>query len=121
MSLSQSQSVNMFEDSSEGGGDSNSKGGQSERGVEEGCLVDREREGGGWVGRRGRAKCAQYSFKLTEAVCVLVCTSHCSLLLALFRSLSCMLSLSCQTVCSFQQQEEGTEEPVERKKERERV
>ena len=97
--------------------------------------TDRERgregkgskEGGG--GRQ--AKCAQYSFKLTEAVCVLVYTSLCysrspphplafSLSLSLSRSLS--LSLSIQTVCSFQQQdEEDTGERLGRKKKGEPV
>ena len=61
-SVSQSWSVNIFEGSSEGGGGGgggggDSEGGQSERGVEEGCLVDRRREGGSQGGRekeRGR-------------------------------------------------------------------
>lgn len=62
----------------EGGGDS--KGGRSKKGVEEGCLVDREKEKGREKerGEERQAKCAQYSFKVTEAVCVLVCTSYSS-------------------------------------------
>lgn len=56
----------------------------SSRGVEEGCLPDRGREGGS---RRGGGETsAQYSFKLTEAVCVLVCTSLRSVLALARRS-----------------------------------
>ena len=134
-SVSQSWSVNMFEGSSEGGGGGDSEGGQSEREVEEGCLVYRRREVGREEGRekeRGeerQAKCAQYSFKLTEAVSWFALpTASLSLSLAVFLSfslslslcLSFSLSLSCQTVCSLQQQEEDTGKPP-RQEERKRV
>lgn len=70
--VSQSWSVNMFESSSNEGGR------RRER-----RRAKPERSGGGVSGREGRreteregeerqAECAQYSFKLTEAVCVCV-------------------------------------------------
>lgn len=106
--------------------------------MEEGCLRDRQKERGRERGAKeegeGRqAKCAQYSFKLTEAVCVLVYTSLRSShslsfslsLLSLSFSLSCFslsFSVSIQTVCSFQQQdEEDTGERLGRGKKGETV
>lgn len=51
------------------------KGGETSRGE-----TERGREGGREQerGEERQVDCAQCSFKLTEAVCVLVCTFHCS-------------------------------------------
>lgn len=85
----------MFEGTSEGKGGGDSEGGQSERGVEEGCLVDREKEGGKEKERGGgETSLVCTIFIQTDRGCV--CPGlHFPLLLALSQPCSLSFSLLC--------------------------